>query len=241
MWRTGRGVAGVACALLLVGCSSQPAEDTADEAPIVQLGAPGEDNRELTAAEVSELQVPPVTAADIEFVRMMIPHHEQALEMTALVPSRTERDDLPLLAERLEVSQTDEIAQMQRWLTDHGGARASGSEPGGGDLETSHAGHGGSETSHAGHGEGQLMPGMLTPGEMSQLSEARGAAFDELFLRFMIRHHEGAVLMVEDLLTSGEGGQDPQVFQLAQHIDADQRVEIARMKRLLAELPSEGS
>jgi uncharacterized protein (DUF305 family) len=80
------------------------------------------------------------------------------------------------------------------------------------------------------------MPGMLTPDEMSQLAEAQGAEFDELFLRSMIRHHEGAVLMVEELLTSGEGGQDSEIFQLAQHIDADQRVEIARMKRLLAEL-----
>ncbi|MBD0322808.1 MAG: DUF305 domain-containing protein [Aldersonia sp.] len=214
MRRTGWSTIGVACTVLLIGCSSQPAEETTDESRVVQLGAPGEDNRELTAAEASELSVPPVTPADVEFVRMMIPHHEQALEMTALVPSRTERDDLPLLAERIEVSQIDEIEQMRRWLADQG--------------------H--SETSHADHDEGHLMPGMLTLDELSQLAEARGEAFDELFLRYMIRHHEGAVHMVEELLTSGEGAQNPQVFQLAQHIDADQRVEIARMKRLLADL-----
>lgn len=200
--------------VVLVGCSSEPVDEAADEAPVVQLGAPGEDNRELTASEVAGLTGPTSTAADVEFVQMMIPHHEQALEMTALVPSRTTRDDLPLLAERIEVSQQDEIAQMRRWLGDSG--------------ELADA--------HAGHSQEHLMPGMLTPDEMAHLEDARGAEFDELFLQYMIRHHEGAVLMVEELLTGGEGGQEPQVFQLAQHIDADQRVEISRMKRLLADM-----
>lgn len=222
----GRGVVVVSCMIVLAGCSSQPAEETAGRTPVVQLGAPGEDNRKLTAAEASELQAPAVTAADVEFVLMMIPHHEQALEMTALVPSRTERDDLPLLAERIEVSQTDEIEQMQRWLADQRHEHAS------------HAGPGDGQDSHAGH-EGRLMAGMATPEEMSRLSAADDEAFDELFLQLMIRHHEGAVTMVEELLASGEGGQNPEVFQLAQHIEADQHVEIARMKQLLADLASE--
>jgi len=214
MSRTGMIAVAVACVVGLAGCSPAPAEETADEAPVVQLGAPGEENRELTPSEVSELPVPTFTAADVAFVQQMIPHHEQALEMTALVPSRTQRDDLPLFAERLEVSQTDEIEQLRRWLEERGQAA----------------------TSHEHHGEGHLMPGMLTPEEMAQLSDARGTEFDELFLQYMIRHHEGAVVMVEELLTTGEGGQEPQIFQLAQHIDSDQRVEIARMKRLLADL-----
>ncbi len=79
------------------------------------------------------------------------------------------------------------------------------------------------------------MPGMLTEAELSRLESASGRAFDRLFLQLMIRHHEGAVLMVGDLLAQG-GGQEPSVFQLAQHIDADQRVEIARMRSLLADL-----
>jgi uncharacterized protein (DUF305 family) len=77
---------------------------------------------------------------------------------------------------------------------------------------------------------------MLTEEELDQLEAADGTAFDRLFLQYMIRHHEGAVLMVEQLLTEGGGGHESQVFQLAQHIDSDQRVEIARMKTLLAEL-----
>jgi uncharacterized protein (DUF305 family) len=207
-------VAVISCMLVISGCSSPPPEAAADEAPVVQLGAPGEGNRELTPQEVSELAVPSFTAADVAFVQRMILHHEQALEMTALVPSRTERGDLPLLAERLEVGQHDEIAQMERWLEERG------------ELATA----------QYDHGEGSLMPGMPTPREMSRLSAAQGAEFDELFLRLMIRHHEGAILMVEQLLTAGEGGQEPQIFQLARHVDADQRVEISRMKRVVAEL-----
>ena len=80
------------------------------------------------------------------------------------------------------------------------------------------------------------MPGMLTAEQLAQLEASRGADFDALFLQYMIAHHEGAVAMVERLLTEGFGGQEPQVFQLAQHVESDQQVEIARMKRLLAEL-----
>lgn len=207
------------CALALLGCSTDPAVEVAEEATphtaIVQLGAPGEEGRELTAEEASELGAPSFTDADVEFVQMMIPHHEQALEMTALVEERTARDDMPLLSQRLDVSQRDEIAMMQRWLEERG------EEP---DAHGSHDHHG-----------DELMPGMLSPEEMAELEAAEGDEFDRLFLQYMIRHHEGAVLMVEELLTKGEGGQEPQVFQLAQHIDADQRVEISRMKRLLTE------
>lgn len=213
-----RILVGVAGTLLLTGCSAAaPQQETADEAPVVQLAAPGEQNRELTAEEAADLQAPSFMAADVDFVRMMIPHHEQALEMTAMVPLRTERDDIPRLAKRLEVSQNDEIAMMKKWLEERGQLAMPADQ-------------------HDGHGDDARMPGMLTDEEMSQLSDARGADFDRLFLQYMIRHHEGAILMVEDLLTDGRGGQEPQIFQLAQHIDADQRVEISRMKRLLAEL-----
>ena len=81
-----------------------------------------------------------------------------------------------------------------------------------------------------------LMPGILTEEELDALRAARGARFDRLFLESMIRHHQGAVIMIETLLTRGEGGQEPQVFQMAQNMDADQRVEISRMTTLLAEL-----
>ena len=85
-------------------------------APVVQLGAPGETNRELAPEEVAELETPGYTDADVAFVQDMIHHHQQALTMTALVAARAERSDLPLLAERMDVSQRDEIAQLEAWL-----------------------------------------------------------------------------------------------------------------------------
>jgi uncharacterized protein (DUF305 family) len=212
-----RAAAAVVLVTALAACTGGGAEqDEAEKVRAVQLGAPGEDNRELTADELAELPEPTYTDADVAFVQGMIPHHRQALDMTAMVAERTDRKAMGLLTERMDVSQTDEIAQMERWLTERGE-----------DLPGVHAHHG------ADHAE--LMPGMLTTDELAQLRDARGARFDRLFLQYMIRHHEGAVLMVEQLLTEGFGGQESQVFQLAQHIDADQRVEISRMKSLLAE------
>jgi uncharacterized protein (DUF305 family) len=149
----------------------------------------------------------------------MIPHHAQALTMTAMVADRASSPDLPLMAERMDVSQRDEIRLMQQWLEDRGE-----------DVPDASGDHG--------HGDGaaELMPGMLTDDELAQLEQATGPEFDTLFLQYMIRHHEGARVMVANLLSGeGGGGQEPGVFQLAQHIDSDQSIEIARMKSLLAE------
>jgi uncharacterized protein (DUF305 family) len=196
-------------------CTSDD-EDQPDRPRVVQLGAPGETGRELSDEELAELEDPAYAAADVAFVQNMIPHHEQALEMIALIAERTRNPDLPKLAGRMEVSQTDEINLLEEWLT----AR---------DEEVPSGHH------HHSADHEQLMPGMLTDAEMDQLAGARGPTFDRLFLQYMIRHHQGAVVMVEDLLSSG-GGQEPSIFQLAQHIAADQQVEIARMKRMLTQL-----
>lgn len=184
-------------------------------APVVQLGGPGESPRPATSDDLAPLDEPAAyTPDDVAFAQAMIPHHEQALEMTAMVAAREGRTELSLLAERMEVGQRDEIAQMKDWLTARGEA-----------LPSEHA--------HHGAGMSQSMPGMLSSEELGRLRAARGRAFDRLFLQFMIRHHEGALLMVGDLL-AGDGGQEPTMAQLAQHVDADQRVEIARMRSLLA-------
>ena len=197
-------------AALASGCSSG-GDDTEGTAPVVQLGGPGETSRVLGSDEIANLSVPGYTDADVAFVHGMIAHHEQALAMTAMVDDRADRDDLPLFAERIDVSQHDEIAQLEAWLEQRG-------------EKVEHADHGG------------LMPGMLTDDELAQLEGASGRRFDRLFLQYMIRHHEGAVTMVEQLLTEGQGGQESQVFQLAQHMEVDQQVEIARMKQLLTEV-----
>jgi uncharacterized protein (DUF305 family) len=213
--RQRRIVALFVAAALAAGCSSD-GDDTEGTAPVVQLGGPGETNRVLTGEETDQLAGPAYTDADVAFVHGMIAHHEQALAMTALVEARAERDDLDLLAERMDVSQRDEIVQLETWLSDRDEDVA---------LD---------DGAHVAHDE--LMPGMLTAEEFAQLEDARGDEFDRLFLQYMIRHHEGAVAMVEQLLTEGRGGQESQMFQLAQHIEVDQQVEIARMKQVLSEV-----
>ncbi|HEX2079660.1 MAG TPA: DUF305 domain-containing protein, partial [Longimicrobium sp.] len=163
------------------------------------------------------------TSPDVRFIRGMLAHHAQALEMTALVPGRTTRQDIHLLAERIDVSQRDEIALMERWLRARGEAVPAAGE---------HTHHG------ADHPQ---MPGMLTPEEMSRLAAASGAEFDRLFLELMIRHHEGALAMVAELFATPGGGQASDIFQIASDVDADQRAEIARMQRMLAgPLPAPG-
>jgi uncharacterized protein (DUF305 family) len=213
--RTTAALAVLALGLGLAGCTAE-AEPEDDAAPVVQLGAPGQSNTTLSPEEAEAIDDPAYTAADVAFVQGMIPHHQQALEMTALVGDRADDPDLTTIAERIEVSQVAEIEQLEGWLTARGES-----------VSGIHAGHGDGE-----HG----MPGMLTPQEMTRLERASGRRFDELFLLGMIRHHEGAVLMVESLLTEGEGGQESEVFQLARHIGSDQQVEIAAMKRKLTEV-----
>ena len=151
----------------------------------------------------------------------MIHHHAQGVQMTALVADRAQAADLPVMAKRMDVSQSDEIVQMERWLAVRGEEVPSAAQ---------HSGHGG----HGAHG-GMLMPGMLTEEQMAALATATGPAFDRLFLESMISHHQGALVMVADLWVQG-GGQDPELFRLAQHIDSDQAIEISRMSAMLSAL-----
>ncbi len=157
------------------------------------------------------------TAADARFMQGMIGHHAQALAMTALVTERTAHPGVRLLAERISVSQTDEIAWMEQWLKERGEAL-----PG-------HGAHHG-----AGHG---MMPGMLSPEQMAELAAARDAEFDRLFLRYMIQHHEGALVMVAELNATPGAGQEPAAAQFASEVDSDQRMEIARMRAMLKAFP----
>jgi uncharacterized protein (DUF305 family) len=160
------------------------------------------------------------TPADVRFMREMIGHHAQALEMAALVPERAARPDLRLLAERITVSQQDEIAMMQAWLRAHGEAVPA----------DAHAGH---HAHHAAGADSAAMPGMATPEEMARLAAARGAEFDRLFLELMIRHHEGALVMVRELFATPGAGQESQIYSVASEVDADQRMEIDRMRSML--------
>lgn len=204
-WRTAPAV----LLTVLLGCGSSPSDGTRT----VQPGAPGEPSRIEPAGDAVRSGY---TEADVRFMQGMITHHAQALAMAALVPGRTEREQLHRLARRIEISQESELALMERWLERRG-------EP----VPDWTADH--TAADPAEHGR---MPGMATPEEMARLADARGSSFDRLFLELMIRHHEGALVMVEELLATEGAGQEPELFQFAAHVDADQRAEIARMRAL---------
>lgn len=153
--------------------------------------------------------------ADVRFMQHMMAHHQQARVMSAMVPERTTRPQIRLIAERIDVSQDDEMRQIRSWLRRHG-------------VEAPAA------DAHAAHGEHASMPGMLTEAELARLAAARGAEFDRLFLEYMIRHHEGAVTMVAELFATPGAAQSSEMYGFATDVNADQRAEIARMRALLA-------
>jgi uncharacterized protein (DUF305 family) len=211
---------------VIMGLASLPAaacavrtgtNSAAQAAPIVQPGAPGESPRVITAEQATSLPRAQHTAADVRFMQRMIGHHAQALEMTALRPTRSTNENLRLMALRIELSQSDEIRMMQEWLMARGAA-----------LPDAHAHH---------LDPAALMPGMLTADEMTRLSDARGAEFDRLFLELMIKHHEGALIMVDELFATPGAGQESEVFAFASDVVDDQRIEIQRMAAILQELP----
>jgi len=184
--------------------------------PIVQPGAPGVRSRVIAADKAVDLSRVQFTATDVRFMQGMIGHHAQALEMTELLVTRTGSEDMRKLALRIELSQADEIKMMQRWLQVRGQ-----------EVPAEHAHHMPGAT---------LMPGMLTPDEMEHLAEAKSEAFDKLFLESMIKHHAGALIMVDELFSSAGAGQESEIFAFASDVEADQRAEIDRMGSMLKEL-----
>jgi uncharacterized protein (DUF305 family) len=189
-------VAAGACA----GSGSRPA--------LVQAGAPGQPGRVVDAA-AARASAPVHSEADVHFMHGMIPHHGQALEMVALVPSRATSEAVRAMALRMEISQRDEIGLIERWL------RSRGEEV-------------------PAHGDHVMTaPGMLTPEQMQRLGDSRGDDFDRLFLESMIQHHEGAITMVRTLFATSGAGQDSEIFQFANDVEVDQQMEIDRMRALL--------
>lgn len=156
------------------------------------------------------------TPADVAFMSGMIYHHAQALLMAGWAPSHGASADVQTLCARVVRGQTDEIDLLSSWLAER-------HEP------VPHV-----EPEHMMHGMREhMMPGMLTDEQLAQLDRARGAEFDELFLRFMIQHHEGAITMVNELFGKGAGEENP-VYKIASGVFADQTTEIERMQRMLA-------
>ena len=210
----------IAAILLIASAGVLPVScrtaDVGARPPIVQPGAPGEPSRVIAAEQAVDLSKVQATVADVRFMQGMIHHHAQAVDMTGLLATRTSSEDMKKLALRIEVSQVDEIKMMQRW------------------LEVRHQEVPGE---HAHHMAGApMMPGMLTPEEMARLAAAKGAEFDRLFLEGMIKHHAGALTMVQELFATPGAGQDSEIFAFASDVDADQRMEIDRMGAMLKEL-----
>jgi uncharacterized protein (DUF305 family) len=219
-----------ASAVLVLGCAAGDDPEPETSAPrVIQPGAPGEPSRELTQEDLEEIEaeLQRYTEADVSFMQGMIAHHVQALRMTRMVPARTSRDDVPLFAERMDLSQEDEIALMRRWLEDREEEVPS--------LLAAHE-HGDEDVAH----DGALMPGMLTEEELAELEAADGEEFDRLFLEAMVRHHLGALQMVDDLYAA-DGGMEPEISRFAQHVYADQGIELSRMYDMLAAMEADAS
>jgi uncharacterized protein (DUF305 family) len=202
-------------ALLAAAATACGATSTTNP-PIIQPGAPGQESRVISAAAAADQSNVQATPDDIRFMQGMIHHHAQALDMTALLFKNTESAAMKALARRIDLSQSDEIAFMRNWLEVRG-AEVPGE--------------------HAHHLPGApLMPGMLSAAEMERLAAARGPEFDRLFLEGMIRHHAGALTMVQELFATPGAAQESEIFTFASDVDADQRMEILRMGAMLKEL-----
>ena len=202
------------CGFILVLVSSTPAsQPPAQPPPLVQPGAPGQPTQVISAETATNSSHAGPTAADVTFMQEMLGHHSQAIEMVELLRTRTRRQDMQMIGKRIDLSQADEIKMMHDWL------RARGQPI---------------PDAHAHHMPGaKLMPGMLTAAEMARLEAAKGPAFDTLFLTLMIKHHNGALAMVEDLLRTPGAAQESEIFAFTNDIVADQRMEIERMAAML--------
>ncbi|NKS52224.1 DUF305 domain-containing protein [Rhodococcus hoagii] len=218
---------------LVAGCTSDESDDNATTSATTSAS--------VSASGTAE-QGGPHNDADVEYVQMMIPHHEQAVEMAELVPSRTGNPDIIALADQIEKAQGPEIEQMEGWLKAWGAPEPSKAEaPGATSDGMDHDGMEGDGTSMP----MQSMPmtsmnsmpgmeggghGMMSAEQMRALENAKDAEFDKMWLELMIAHHQGAVASSEQILQTGES---EQVRQLAQQIVSSQQAEIAQMEALL--------
>ena len=198
-------------AILLASAATASAQDVT----IVQPGAIGQAPRTLSEDEARQLARNAYSHADVAFMQSMIVHHQQAVDMAALVEDRTNTSETLAVAGRIDASQEDEIDFMRGWLSDR-------SEP----LDMAGMGH----AAHSG------MVGMATPEQLAALEAARGTNFDRLFLEMMVRHHQGAITMVEELHSQRGTAADPVMYEFTSEVVNDQNAEIERINAFLASL-----
>ena len=196
---------------LMIGYASVNAE-----VPILQPGAPGDPTKELDPETAIAIADSSYTAGDVEFLKGMIVHHYQAFLMSEMAPSRTNNQTILDLAGRIDASQIDEIDFMENWLTERGK-----SVP---------------DPTQTGHSHHHKMMGMATPEQMNKLEASNSTDFDRLYLNLMIRHHDGAIDMVDRLNEFPGSAYDPQLYEFVTDLENDQAVEIERMNGILISL-----
>lgn len=203
-------------AVSVAACRSTP--ETVNPVPAPDPGVPLATPAGIAKARADSARLP-YTLADIRFMTGMIGHHAQAIHISQWAGSHGASVEVQRLAARIINAQRDEIRTMQVWLANR---QLPVPDP---------------EHAMMGHHDmsGITMHGMLTPAQLAELDAARGPEFDLLFLRGMIGHHEGAVRMVDELFATDRAAQDELVFKFANDVQVDQRTEVARMQRMLAE------
>ncbi len=190
----------------------------AKNVPIILPNAPGLDSIEINQQRAIEIADTSYSFQDVIFLKRMIVHHEQALVLSRLVPSRTNTNNLIDLASRIDSSQEDEILFMNSWLEERG-----------------------ENTMEHNHHDSKMMKmsGMASDKEIETLKNLNGFEFDKLFLKLMISHHDGAIKMVDDLRGQAGTAYDPVLNEFISDLSNDQAIEIERMNNLLINLSSD--
>ena len=195
IFRTALLSAAVATAIAFAGCSAE------DSMSGMRHGSSS------PAASSSATPVGEFNEADVMFAQMMVPHHEQAVDMIDMVLSKSNiNPDVEALAKQIKAAQQPEIDMMNVWLETWGRIQM---------PEGSH--HSSSD-------------GMMTEEQMQQLDEANSADGQRLFLEGMIRHHQGAIKMAQAEIASGK---NPDPIALAKNISESQQAEVGTMTELL--------
>lgn len=200
--------------------------------PIFNPGAPGAPSRVVSASEAVALGRTGFIAADVAFMQHMIVHHGQAVDMVELLRTRGANPSVQRLGLRIALGQQAEMDLMRNWLAERGQPL---------EMPGMDGGHGGMDHSaHTGHAmpasDTPVMPGMLSPAQMQALAAASGPDFDRLFLEGMIRHHQGALDMVDALMAAPGAAEDPMLSDFTISVVSDQSAEILRMQSLLSDL-----
>ncbi|MDA1207011.1 MAG: DUF305 domain-containing protein, partial [Proteobacteria bacterium] len=202
--------------LFLIVVSSSSADALAS-GPIIKPGAPGEQSILLSASEAARIADSGFTEQDVRFLQDMVAHHQQAVDMSVLASNRTNNEPLLDIANRIGVGQRDEIDLMNAWLSDRGQPLTR-------------------EMSEHSMMEHHQKMGMASAEAMQELANASGNDFDSLFLELMMRHHEGALKMIKDLLKAPGTAHDPMLYQFVTDIRNEQKSEIDRLDQLSAKL-----